>query len=458
MKRKVRFIAALFCMGCLATEPAADIKAAGIQVAAAQTTLSADNSLEVLSLSAGTLSPDFTGKTVQYTATVPNDVTSVTVTATPVNEFATVQSITGNDNLQVGTNTIKVVVKAQNGAIAQYTITLTREDGQTADGTVDQPADGTDGQTTDQPADGTDSQTTDQPADGTDGQTTDQPADGTDGQAADQNAEFETEEAEDVSNMEYLQQEYNDLSEQYAKEKSFSRNMMGIMAFVIAVLVVIIINLLLRGRKSDDWDEEEDDWDWKSEKQGKDQEAEDDTDLEEDDNIEENPGVEEDDLEVDDPEDADWEEEETQRKGFFHRKPKEKVEEEPDDVEENDTENEVGVSKIHKVRAGLFGRGMSDDLDDEDWEEDEDFLPVERKKPEEKQRPERKEKPEEKQRAERKEKPEEKQRTERKEKPEEKQRPERKEKPERKHTPEKKHIPREEEEEDDLEIIDLNDL
>ena len=386
MKRKVRFIAALFCMGCLATEPAADIKAAGIQVAAAQTTLSADNSLEVLSLSAGTLSPDFTGKTVQYTATVPNDVTSVTVTATPVNEFATVQSITGNDNLQVGTNTIKVVVKAQNGALAQYTITLTREDGQTADGTVDQPADGTDGQTTDQPADGTDSQTTDQPADGTDGQTTDQPADGTDGQAADQNAEFETEEAEDVSNMEYLQQEYNDLSEQYAKEKSFSRNMMGIMAFVIAVLVVIIINLLLRGRKSDDWDEEEDDWDWKSEKQGKDQEAEDDTDLEEDDNIEENPGVEEDDLEVDDPEDADWEEEETQRKGFFHRKPKEKVEEEPDDVEENDTENEVGVSKIHKVRAGLFGRGMSDDLDDEDWEEDEDFLPVERKKPEEKRK------------------------------------------------------------------------
>ena len=422
MKRKVRFIAALFCMGCLATEPAADIKAAGIQVAAAQTTLSADNSLEVLSLSAGTLSPDFTGKTVQYTATVPNDVTSVTVTATPVNEFATVQSITGNDNLQVGTNTIKVVVKAQNGALAQYAITLTREDGQTADGTVDQPADGTD------------SQTTDQPADGTDGQTTDQPADGTDGQAADQNAEFETEEAEDVSNMEYLQQEYNDLSEQYAKEKSFSRNMMGIMAFVIAVLVVIIINLLLRGRKSDDWDEEEDDWDWKSEKQGKDQDAEDDTDLEEDDNIEENPGVEEDDLEVDDPEDADWEEEETQRKGFFHRKPKEKVEEEPDDVEENDTENEVGVSKIHKVRAGLFGRGMSDDLDDEDWEEDEDFLPVERKKTEEKQRPERKEKPE------------------------EKQRPERKEKPERKHTPEKKHIPREEEEEDDLEIIDLNDL
>ncbi len=456
MKRKVRFIAALFCMGCLVTGPVTGIKAAGIQVAAAQTTLSADNSLEVLSLSAGTLSPDFTGKTVQYTATVPNDVTSVTVTATPVNEFATVQSITGNDNLQVGTNTIKVVVKAQNGALAQYTITLTREDGQTADQAAEQPTDGT----VDQPADGTDGQATEQPADGADGQTAEQPADGTDGQAADQNTEIETEEEEDVSNMEYLQQEYNDLSEQYAKEKSFSRNMMGIMAFVIAVLVVIIINLLLRGRKNDDWDEEEneDDWDWKSAKQGKDQDAEDDTDLEEDDNIEENPGVEEDDLEEEDPEDEDWEEEEPQRKGFFHRKPKEKVKEEPDDVEEDDPENEVGVSKIHKVRAGLFGRGMSDDLDDEDWEDEEDFSPVERKKPEEKQHPERKEKPEERQRPERKEKPEERQRPEKKEKPEEKQRPEKKEKPERKHTPEKKHIPREEEEDDDLEIIDLNDL
>ena len=210
-------IAALFCMGCLVAEPVTVIKAAEIQVAAAQTTLSADNSLEVLSLSAGTLSPDFTGKTVQYTATVPNDVTSVTVTATPVNEFATVQSITGNDNLQVGTNTIKVVVKAQNGALAQYTITLTREEGQAAD-----------------------RQTTDQPADGTDGQ----------------NAETETAEDDDTYNMEYLQQEYNDLSEQYAKEKSFSRNMMGIMAFVIAVLVVIIVNLLLRGSKRDDWDDD----------------------------------------------------------------------------------------------------------------------------------------------------------------------------------------------------------
>lgn len=431
MKKKIGMIAALFCMGCLVAEPVTVIKAAEIQVAAAQTTLSADNSLEVLSLSAGTLSPDFTGKTVQYTATVPNDVTSVTVTATPVNEFATVESITGNDNLQVGTNTIKVVVKAQNGALAQYTITLTREDGQAADGAAEQPADGTDGQNTDQPADTADGQNTDQPADAADGQVTDQPVDGT----TDQSAEADAGDDEDTSNMEYLQQQYNDLSEQYTKEKSFSRNMMGIMAFVIAVLVVIIVNLLLRGRRTDDWDEEDDD-DWESAEKRRNAESEDTAGMEEDDHvIEENPDVIEEDLEEE-------ENIEPERKGFFHRKSRDA--EKTEETEEDEVENEIGVTKIHKVHAGLFGQGMSDDLDDEDWDDEEEFSPVEKKMP--------KEKPEEEQRLEKK------QRTEEKQKPEKKQRPEEKQRPERKHAPEKKHIPREEEEDDDLEIIDLNDL
>lgn len=429
MKKKIGMIAALFCMGCLVAEPVTVIKAAEIQVAAAQTTLSADNSLEVLSLSAGTLSPDFTGKTVQYTATVPNDVTSVTVTATPVNEFATVESITGNDNLQVGTNTIKVVVKAQNGALAQYTITLTREDGQAADGAAEQPADGTDGQNTDQPADTADGQNTDQPADAADGQVTDQPVDGT----TDQSTEADAADDEDTSNMEYLQQQYNDLSEQYTKEKSFSRNMMGIMAFVIAVLVVIIVNLLLRGRRTDDWDEEDDD-DWESAEKRRNAESEDTAGMEEDDHV-----IEED-LEEENPEEE--EDIEPERKGFFHRKSRDA--EKTEETEEDETENEIGVTKIHKVHAGLFGQGMSDDLDDEDWDDEEEFSPVERKMP--------KEKPEEEQR------PEKKQRTEEKQKPEKKQRPEEKQRPERKHAPEKKHVPREEEEDDDLEIIDLNDL
>ena len=102
--------------------------------------LSADNSLQSLSLSAGTLSPAFTGKTVQYTASVGNDVTKVTVNAVPANEKATIESITGNENLSVGANTVKVVVKAENGATATYTITVTR--GQTGDTSTksDEPA------------------------------------------------------------------------------------------------------------------------------------------------------------------------------------------------------------------------------------------------------------------------------------------------------------------------------
>lgn len=89
--------------------------------------LSADNSLQVLSLSAGTLSPAFTGKTVKYTATVPNNVTDLAVTATPVNEKAVVESVTGNKNLAVGENTVSVVVRAENGVTATYTIRVTRE-------------------------------------------------------------------------------------------------------------------------------------------------------------------------------------------------------------------------------------------------------------------------------------------------------------------------------------------
>ncbi len=88
--------------------------------------LSADNSLSVLALSAGTLSPAFTGSTVKYTATVPNNVTSLAVTATPVNEKAVVESVTGNNSLSVGENTISVVVRAENGVTATYTIRVTR--------------------------------------------------------------------------------------------------------------------------------------------------------------------------------------------------------------------------------------------------------------------------------------------------------------------------------------------
>lgn len=89
--------------------------------------LSADNSLKALTISPGTLSPAFKGSTTKYTATVDNSVTSIAVSATPVNEKATVESVTGNTNLAIGANVVKIVVKAENGTTATYKITVTRQ-------------------------------------------------------------------------------------------------------------------------------------------------------------------------------------------------------------------------------------------------------------------------------------------------------------------------------------------
>ncbi len=97
--------------------------------------LSADNSLKTLSISPGTLSPAFSGSNVNYTATVANDVTSVAVNAVPVNQKATVESVSGNTSLSVGTNDVKIVVKAENGTTATYTIKITRQ----AAGTTEPP-------------------------------------------------------------------------------------------------------------------------------------------------------------------------------------------------------------------------------------------------------------------------------------------------------------------------------
>ena len=89
--------------------------------------LSADNSLKALTISPGTLSPAFKGSTTKYTATVDNSVTSIAVSATPVNEKATIESVTGNTNLAVGANVVPIVVKAENGTTATYKITVTRQ-------------------------------------------------------------------------------------------------------------------------------------------------------------------------------------------------------------------------------------------------------------------------------------------------------------------------------------------
>ena len=97
--------------------------------------LSSDANLSSLAISQGTLSPEFAAAKTAYTATVDNNVDSLTVTPTAADSNAT---IAVNDSavasgsaseaiaLTVGANTIQVVVTAEDGTKATYTITATR--------------------------------------------------------------------------------------------------------------------------------------------------------------------------------------------------------------------------------------------------------------------------------------------------------------------------------------------
>ena len=92
--------------------------------------------LSALALSSGTLSPTFASATESYTVSVANSVTSTTVTPTRTQANATITvngtsvtsgSASGAISLSVGSNTINVVVTAQDGATTKtYTVTVTR--------------------------------------------------------------------------------------------------------------------------------------------------------------------------------------------------------------------------------------------------------------------------------------------------------------------------------------------
>ncbi len=280
---------------------------------------SADNSLKTLTISPGTLSPAFKGSTTKYTATVANDVTSIAVSATPVNANATVESVTGNTNLSVGTNQIQIVVKAENGTTATYKIDVTREaEGAAAvvEPTTSEEPESEETESTE--TESTEEETTVQPtffmnensyvtaglppegmtlpSDYTQTELT--LADGTvitafaesveDGESVEfyifygvnaagtgnwyrydsvegtyQRADItSSDEDEDASDMEYLQNSYNTLLEKYKKEKSFIRNAIAVMVIVGAILIIVIVNMVLyirrvRLEEEDDFDEYE---------------------------------------------------------------------------------------------------------------------------------------------------------------------------------------------------------
>ncbi len=90
---------------------------------------SKDNSLKSLKISPGSLSPAFTPHTVNYTAIVPSSTSKLTVDAQVSNAAAKVISVTGANSLSAGRNDVKILVEAEDGTQATYTIVVTREQG-----------------------------------------------------------------------------------------------------------------------------------------------------------------------------------------------------------------------------------------------------------------------------------------------------------------------------------------
>lgn len=88
--------------------------------------LSNNANLKSLSLNTGTLSPKFSASKTTYTATVLYETTKINVTATAADSGAKVVSVTGNNDLKVGKNSIVVTVQAADGTQKKYTINVTR--------------------------------------------------------------------------------------------------------------------------------------------------------------------------------------------------------------------------------------------------------------------------------------------------------------------------------------------
>ncbi|MGG4093635.1 Ig-like domain-containing protein [Paenibacillus lautus] len=106
-------------------------------------TVPASADLSSVTLSNGTLSPVFASGTEVYTSSVPNSVSSLTVTATALDSHATMTvngnlvisgQTSSNILLNVGSNTIVIVVTASDQSTRTYTITVTRENSSSTGG------------------------------------------------------------------------------------------------------------------------------------------------------------------------------------------------------------------------------------------------------------------------------------------------------------------------------------
>lgn len=85
--------------------------------------LSSNNALSSLTVSAGTLTPAFDPAITEYTLSLPSQSDRLTITANPSDSRATVQG-DGDISLQDGETSLSVVVTAEDGSAKGYTITV----------------------------------------------------------------------------------------------------------------------------------------------------------------------------------------------------------------------------------------------------------------------------------------------------------------------------------------------
>lgn len=85
--------------------------------------LSSNNALSSLTVSAGTLTPAFDPAITEYTLSLPSHSDRLTITANPSDSRATVQG-DGEISLQDGETSLSVVVTAEDGSAKAYTITV----------------------------------------------------------------------------------------------------------------------------------------------------------------------------------------------------------------------------------------------------------------------------------------------------------------------------------------------
>lgn len=84
---------------------------------------SANCNLVSLQVSPGELDPEFSYAVTSYTVQLDEDVTSIVVSAEAEDGNAST-SVSGTDNLKPGSNTVKVIVTAENGAVKIYTLNV----------------------------------------------------------------------------------------------------------------------------------------------------------------------------------------------------------------------------------------------------------------------------------------------------------------------------------------------